>query len=198
MLGIQNNAEAVVRNLLRKVYDKFKGLPLTAVDYMDDGSTLNLKIQIDRERGQAIFDFTGTTKEIYGNLNAPRAITFSAIIYVLRSLVNEDIPLNQGCLAPIHVILPQGTILSPSTGAATVGGNVETSQRVTDLVLKAFQAAGASQGTCNNLTFGYGGNVVNGKAEPGFGYYEVRTRALGLLLASLYGRIDHQEMAAEC
>lgn len=173
MVGIQSNAEMVVRNLIRRVHDQFSGLPLEAVDYMDDGSTLRLKIHTDRETGSATFDFTGTSREVYGNLNAPRAITFSAIIYVLRSLVNEDIPLNQGCLAPIKVILPPGTIISPSLGAATVGGNVETSQRVTDLVLQAFQAAAASQGTCNNLTFGYGGEIVDGKAVPGFGYYEV-------------------------
>ncbi|KAI3543826.1 hydantoinase B/oxoprolinase [Colletotrichum abscissum] len=172
MLGIQNNAEKVVRNLLRQVHDQFDGLPLEAEDQMDDGSKLKLKIRINREEGSAVFDFTGTSREMYGNLNAPRAITFSAIIYVLRSLVKEDIPLNQGCLAPINVIIPSGTIISPSLGAATVGGNVETSQRVTDVVLRAFQAAAASQGTCNNLTFGYGGEMVDGKAKPGFGYYE--------------------------
>lgn len=127
MVGIQNNAEKVVRNLPRTVDDQFSGLPLEAEDFMDDGSILKLKIKIDREDGSAEFDFTGTSGEVYGNLNAPRAITFSAIIYVLRSLVKEDIPLNQGCLAPIKVILPAGTILSPSLGAATVGGNVETS-----------------------------------------------------------------------
>ncbi|OAQ77832.1 5-oxoprolinase [Purpureocillium lilacinum] len=174
MVGIQDNAEKVVRSLLRRVHDQFSGSPLEAEDHMDDGSVLKLKINIDRERGSATFDFTGTSKEVYGNLNAPRAITFSAIIYVLRSLVNEDIPLNQGCLTPINVVLPAGTILSPSLGAATVGGNVETSQRVTDLVLRAFQAAAASQGTCNNLSFGYGGQIVDGNPVPGFGYYEVR------------------------
>lgn len=172
MDGIQANAEKIVRNLLRQVHDEFSGLPLEATDYLDDGSMMCLKIAIDREKGSATFDFTGTTDELYGNLNAPRAITFSAIIYVLRSLVNQDIPLNQGCLAPIEVILPEGTFLSPSKGAATVGGNTDTSQRVTDLVLQAFQAAAASQGTCNNLTFGFGGEVVDGKAKPGFGYYE--------------------------
>ncbi|KAL0765507.1 hypothetical protein CaCOL14_011731 [Colletotrichum acutatum] len=172
MLGIQDNAEKVVRNLLRQVHDQFGGLPLEAEDQMDDGSKLKLKIRINREEGSAVFNFTGTSREMYGNLNAPRAITFSAIIYVLRSLVKEDIPLNQGCLAPINVIIPSGTIISPSLGAATVGGNVETSQRVTDVVLRAFQAAAASQGTCNNLTFGYGGEMVDGKAKPGFGYYE--------------------------
>ena len=181
MRGIQENAERVVRELLRRVYDQFSGLPLEAVDHLDDGSTMYLKIHIDREKGAATFDFTGTTKESYGNLNAPRAVTYSAILYVLRSLVNEDIPLNQGCLAPIEVILPDGTFLSPSAGAATVGGNTDTSQRVTDLVLQAFRAAAASQGTCNNLTFGYGGQVVDGKVKPGFGYYEVSLYSLILL-----------------
>lgn len=178
MVAIQANAERAVRNLLRRVHDEFSGLPLEAVDYLDDGSMMCLKVHINREEGSAVFDLTGTTKEIYGNLNAPRAITYSAIIYVLRSLVNEDIPLNQGCLAPIEVILPDGSFLSPSAGAATVGGNTDTSQRVTDLVLQAFQAAAASQGTCNNLTFGYGGEVVDGKAKPGFGYYEVCNSSL--------------------
>lgn len=186
MLGIQNNAEKVVRNLLRRVHDQFDGLPLEAEDQMDDGSKLKLKIRINREEGSAVFDFTGTSREMYGNLNAPRAITFSAIIYVLRSLVKEDIPLNQGCLAPISVIIPSGTIISPSLGAATVGGNVETSQRVTDVVLRAFQAAAASQGTCNNLTFGYGGEMVDGKAKPGFGYYEVSHRSFLTPLVFVY------------
>ncbi|KAN0108410.1 Hydantoinase B/oxoprolinase domain containing protein [Hyaloscypha variabilis] len=172
MQAIQDNAEQTVRQLLRVVYDRFHGLPLEAVDYMDDGTALKLKIVIDKEEGKAVFDFTGTGKEVYGNLNAPKAITFSAIIYVLRSLIKQDIPLNQGCLAPIDVVLPEGTLLSPSAGAATVGGNVETSQRVTDLILRAFQASGASQGTCNNLTFGFGGHTVDGVAQPGFGYYE--------------------------
>ncbi|KAF4898729.1 hypotheticall protein, partial [Colletotrichum viniferum] len=172
VLGIQDNAEKVVRNLLRQVHDQFSGLPLEAEDQMDDGSKLVLKIHINRDEGSAKFDFTGTSREVYGNLNAPRAITFSATIYVLRSIVKEDIPLNQGCLAPINVVLPAGTILSPSLGAATVGGNIETSQRVTDLVLRASQAAAASQGTCNNLTFGYGGEVIEGKARTGFSYYE--------------------------
>lgn len=92
--------------------------------------------------------------QVYGNINAPEAVTYSAIIYCLRCLISEDIPLNQGCLAPIHVKIPKKSFLSPSATAAVVGGNVLTSQRVTDVVLKAFQACAASQGDCNNLTFG--------------------------------------------
>ena len=99
-------------------------------------------------------------------------MTYSAIIYCLRCLIKEDIPLNQGCLKPIRVKIPKRSFLSPSDKAAVVGGNVLTSQRVTDVVLKAFNACAASQGDCNNLTFGFGGNQSGSKAVKGFGYYE--------------------------
>jgi 5-oxoprolinase (ATP-hydrolysing) len=107
-----------------------------------------------------------------GNMNAPEAVTYSAIIYCLRCLVAEDIPLNQGCLKPVNVKIPKDCFLSPSGGAAVVGGNVLTSQRITDVVLKAFQACAASQGDCNNLTFGYGGMEEGRGHVEGFGYYE--------------------------
>lgn len=88
-------------------------------------------------------------------------------------MIATDTPLNQGCLAPITLKLPQNSILSPSLHAATVGSNVETSQRIVDLIFKAFQACAASQGTCNNLTFGYGGtDPETGKVIRGFGYYK--------------------------
>jgi 5-oxoprolinase (ATP-hydrolysing) len=107
-----------------------------------------------------------------GNTNAPEAVTYSAIIYCLRCLISEDIPLNQGCLKPILVKIPKRSFLSPSDKAAVVGGNVLTSQRVTDVVLKAFRACAASQGDCNNLTFGFGGNEAGTDEVRGFGYYE--------------------------
>ncbi|KAI9783482.1 MAG: hypothetical protein M1816_001364 [Peltula sp. TS41687] len=172
MLNIQKNAELSVRNLLKEVSKRFEGQDLSAVDYMDDGSPIKLKITIDAEKGEAIFDFDGTGPEVYGNINAPEAVTYSAIIYCLRCLISEDIPLNQGCLKPIHVRIPEGSFLSPSEKAAVVGGNVLTSQRVTDVVLKAFEACAASQGDCNNLTFGFGGNLSGEEATKGFGYYE--------------------------
>lgn len=99
-------------------------------------------------------------------------MTYSAIIYCLRCLISEAIPLNQGCLAPIRVKIPAHSFLSPSGRAAVVGGNVLTSQRVTDVVLRAFRACAASQGDCNNLTFGFGGNAAGAEAVKGFGYYE--------------------------
>jgi 5-oxoprolinase (ATP-hydrolysing) len=172
MVAIQNNAELQVRNLLRTVHARFGGAPLSAVDYMDDGTPIRLKITISPAEGEAIFDFTGTGPEVYGNINAPEPISYSAIIYALRCMISEDIPLNQGCLKPITVLIPPKSLLSPSPGAAVVGGNVLTSQRVTDVIFKAFEACAASQGDCNNLTFGFGGNVTGQAEVRGFGYYE--------------------------
>ncbi|KAI1662674.1 Hydantoinase B/oxoprolinase-domain-containing protein [Daldinia decipiens] len=172
MISIQNNAELCVRQLLKQVYKKFEGKDLSAVDYMDDGTPIRLRVTIDPEKGEAEFDFEGTGPQVYGNVNAPEAITYSAIIYCLRCLISEDIPLNQGCLKPVNVKIPPKSLLSPSTGAAVVGGNVLTSQRVTDVILKAFEACAASQGCCNNLTFGFGGNITGEEEVRGFGYYE--------------------------
>ncbi|TVY18904.1 Uncharacterized protein LARI1_G003720 [Lachnellula arida] len=172
MINIQKNAELSVRNLLKDVSKRFEGQDLSAVDYMDDGSPIKLKITIDAKKGEAVFDFDGTGPEVYANTNAPQAVTYSAIIYCLRCLISEDIPLNQGCLKPIKVLIPPKSFLSPSDKAAVVGGNVLTSQRVTDVILKAFQACAASQGDCNNLTFGFGGNIEGQKEQKGFGYYE--------------------------
>lgn len=176
MTSIQKNAEQSVRALLKDVYKRFEGQDLSAEEFMDDGSPIRLKVTIDPEKGEADFDFTGTGPEVYGNINAPEAVTYSAIIYCLRCLISEDIPLNQGCLKPIHVLIPKKSFLSPSDNAAVVGGNVLTSQRVTDVVLKAFKACAASQGDTNNLTFGFGGTTFGDagarKETKGFGYYE--------------------------
>ena len=178
MQNIQLNAENSVRALLKTVAERFKGKRLEAVDYMDDGSPISLAVSIDAEKGEATFDFEGTGPEVYANTNAPEAVSYSAIIYCLRALVAQDIPLNQGCLTPIKINIPRGSFLSPSAKAAVVGGNVLTSQRVTDVVLKAFEACAASQGCCNNLTFGFGGSTGvdektgERKHVPGFGYYE--------------------------
>lgn len=172
MRHIRSNAETAVRNLLRQVAKKHDTKELFAVDFMDDGSPIQLKVTIDTEKGSAIFDFEGTGPEVYGNHNCPKSVVFSAIIYCLRAMVDQDIPLNQGCLTPIEVRIPQGCFLDPSDEAAVVGGNVLTSQRITDVVLKAFGACAASQGDCNNLTFGLGGQDEHGNHIEGFGYYE--------------------------
>ncbi|ORY90934.1 Hydantoinase B/oxoprolinase [Leucosporidium creatinivorum] len=169
---IRDNAELAVRNLLKEVAKRHGKTELYAIDHLDDGTPIELAIKIDEKEGSAVFDFEGTGPEIFGNLNAPVSVTYSAIIYCLRAMVDQDIPLNQGCLVPITVNLPPGSCLNPSATAAVVGGNVCTSQRVTDVVLKAFEAAAASQGCCNNLTFGTGGKNEQGEHVAGFGYYE--------------------------
>ncbi|KAF6829256.1 hydantoinase B/oxoprolinase [Colletotrichum plurivorum] len=172
MYAIQHTAEHAVRELLQSTLAKFGSEPLVAVDYMDDGTPIKLTITISPD-GSATFDFTGTGPQVLGNTNAPIAITHSAIIYCLRGLISSQIPLNQGCLAPIDIVIPKGSILNPGAGLAVVGGNVLTSQRITDVVLKAFHASAASQGCCNNLTFGTGGkDPVTGEHKNGFGYYE--------------------------
>ncbi|KAK3156940.1 hypothetical protein QOZ80_2AG0114100 [Eleusine coracana subsp. coracana] len=166
MHHVQKNAEVAVREMLKTVASRVQKENGSCViedeDYMDDGSVLHLKLTLDANKGEAIFDFEGTSPEVYGNWNAPEAVTTAAVIYCLRCLVDVDIPLNQGCLAPVKVLIPKGSFLSPSDKAAVVGGNVLTSQRVTDVVLMAFQACACSQGCMNNLTFG----------DDTFGYYE--------------------------
>jgi 5-oxoprolinase (ATP-hydrolysing) len=158
---IQKNAENSVR-LMLKEFARKNGARAHAIDYMDDGSPIELTVTIDPETGSATFDFTGTGHQVRANHNAPPAVTYSAVIYSLRSLVGQEIPLNQGCLAPIRFIVPEHSLLNPSAEAGVVGGNVLTSQRVVDVVLKAFKACAASQGCMNNLTFG----------DEKFGYYE--------------------------
>ncbi|KAI8974933.1 Hydantoinase B/oxoprolinase-domain-containing protein [Pilobolus umbonatus] len=173
MMHIRSNACNAVRHLLREVAKSHANEDLVAVEYMDDGSPIQLKISIDSKKGTALFDFDGTGPEVYGNTNAPESVCHSAIIYSIRCLVNQDIPLNSGCLEPITIKIPNESLLNPSEKCAVVGGNVLTSQRIVDVVLKAFEACAASQGCCNNLTFGKGGkNKDSGKVLPGWGYYE--------------------------
>ncbi|MBF0290146.1 MAG: hydantoinase B/oxoprolinase family protein [SAR324 cluster bacterium] len=162
---VQAAAEEAVRIRLKELSESI-GMEeidsVEAVDYLDDGSPIALRLTIDRRDGSAIFDFDGTGPEIWGNCNAPKAVVKSAILYSLRCLIEKDLPLNHGCLIPITIHIPKGSLLDPSSEAAVVGGNVLTSQRVVDVVLKAFGVAAASQGCMNNFTFG----------NEHFGYYE--------------------------
>lgn len=166
MAHIQKNAEIAVRDMLREIgkdtLERTGSTVLKALEFMDDGSPISLKVTIDPETGSAKCDFTGSGEEVWGNCNAPRAITMSALIYCLRCMVGHDVPLNQGCLAPIQVVIPKNSILDPSEGAAVVGGNVQTSQRIVDTVFKAFRTCAASQGCMNNITIG----------DDQWGYYE--------------------------
>ncbi|KAI8234038.1 hypothetical protein K4K54_009294 [Colletotrichum sp. SAR 10_86] len=179
MTKIQENAEVSVRKYLLSAYKKFGSKPLKAVDYLDNGSRMQVSITID-EAGFGTFDFTGTSCEMLSNMNAPPAITYSALIYTLRLLIGSDIPLNQGCLTPTKVIIPKNTFLNPGPTSAVCCGNTLTSQRLVDLLLKAFRAASGSQGCMN--CFGFFGNSLDPAASPdsmtnnsegfGFGYGE--------------------------
>ncbi|XP_076809438.1 5-oxoprolinase-like [Clavelina lepadiformis] len=148
MAHIQHHAEVAVRNLLRDVCMTTDGV-LRESDKMDDGSVINLRVEVDSKEGSATFDFEGTFPMVINKLNAPRAISKSAIIYSLRCMVGYDIPLNLGYLAPIHVNIPKWSLLDPDDDAAVVGGNVLTSQRIVDVIIKAFKACAASQGCMN-------------------------------------------------
>ncbi|HSJ96158.1 MAG TPA: hydantoinase B/oxoprolinase family protein [Myxococcota bacterium] len=129
-------------------------------DRLDDGTPVVVAVRI--EGGSMEIDFTGTGAAHAGNLNAPRAVVAAAVLYVLRALVAESIPLNGGCLLPVSIRVPPGSLLDPPPGSAVVGGNVETSQRIVDVLLGALGLAAASQGTMNNVAFG----------DEHFGYYE--------------------------
>lgn len=168
MNAIQQTAELAVRNFLLKC-QKERGNVFRATETMDNSSTIELAITI-RNDGSATFDFTGTTPELYSNMNAPTSITYSGIIYCLRSMIGSDIPLNQGCLSPIEIILPKGCFLNPSAHAAVCAGNTQTSQRVVDTILKAFQFCAASQGCMNCLGFFGGGHSTADGQHTGFAY----------------------------
>ncbi len=129
-------------------------------DQLDDGTPIQVALAIRGER--MLIDFAGSGPAVAGNLNAPPAVVQAAVIYVLRSLVAERIPLNGGCLAPVELRVPPGSLLDPPPGAAVAGGNVETSQRIVDVLLGALGRVAASQGTMNNVAFG----------DASFGYYE--------------------------
>ena len=148
MSHVKNNAEASVRNVLGTLHDG------TAVVEMDTGDSICVSIHIDQNAKSARIDFTGTSQQNPNhNFNAPLAITHAAVLYVFRTLT-KDIPLNSGCLNPIKIIVPEGTLLNPAYPAAVVAGNVETSQHIVDALLQALGKLAGSQGTMNNLTFG--------------------------------------------
>ena len=148
MRHVQDNAEESVRRVIGVLKDGEFCYP------MDHGAVIRVAIRIDRERRSAVIDFTGTSEQLANNFNAPSAVCMAAVLYVFRSLVDDDIPLNAGCLKPLEVIIPERSMLNPRYPAAVVAGNVETSQSVTDALYGALGVMGASQGTMNNFTFG--------------------------------------------
>ena len=145
---VQDNAAESVRRVIDKLADcEFR------VE-TDQGAVIALKITVDRKNREATVDFTGTSAQRSDNFNAPEPVTRAAVLYVFRVMVDDDIPMNAGCLRPVHIVIPEGSMLSPRYPAAVVAGNVETSQAVTDCLFGALGALGSAQGTMNNLTFG--------------------------------------------
>lgn len=148
MRHVQDNAEAAVRHVM-------KSLSAGRFVYrMDDGAEIAVTITVDQQARTAIIDFTGTSKQSASNFNAPSAVCKAAVLYVFRTLVQHDIPLNAGCLKPLKIIIPEGSLLNPHYPAAVVAGNVETSQYIVDALYGALGVLAGSQGTMNNLTFG--------------------------------------------
>ncbi|MCS6815011.1 MAG: hydantoinase B/oxoprolinase family protein, partial [Cyanobacteria bacterium] len=151
MTHVQANAEEAVR---RAIATLPLTLPRSHVQTLDDGSHIQVTVTIDPHHRNARIDFTGTSPQQASNFNAPLAVCHAAVLYVFRTLVAEDIPLNAGCLKPLEIIVPDGCLLNPRYPAAVVAGNVETSQVITDALYAALGVLASSQGTMNNLTFG--------------------------------------------
>ncbi|WP_370283776.1 hydantoinase B/oxoprolinase family protein [Pseudooceanicola sp.] len=145
---VQANAEASVRQVIGSLKDGECTYPL------DDGSQIKVKITVDREAGEATLDFTGTSDQHPMNYNAPRSITMAVTLYVFRTLVGRDIPMNEGCLKPLHLVLPEGTMINPVHPAAVISGNTEVSQAIADCLFGALGVIAGSQGTMNNFVWG--------------------------------------------
>ena len=148
MAHVQDNAEESVRRVIDVLSDGVFALE------MDCGAIIRVRITIDRARRGARIDFTGTSGQMANNFNAPSSICRAAVLYVFRCLVDDDIPLNEGCLKPLDIIIPDGSLLRPHFPAAVVAGNVETSQHITDALFGALGVLASAQGTMNNITFG--------------------------------------------
>jgi 5-oxoprolinase (ATP-hydrolysing) len=168
MKHVQDNAAESVRRVIDRLHD-------SSFDYpMDLGTTIRVKISVDKEKREATVDFTGTSEQQPNNFNAPEPVTRAAVLYVFRVMVDDDIPMNAGCLRPINIVIPKRTMLTPEYPAAVVAGNVEVSQAVTNCLFGALGAIACAQGTMNNLNFGnrkyqYYETICSGSpAGPGF------------------------------
>jgi 5-oxoprolinase (ATP-hydrolysing) len=168
MRHVQDNAAESVRRVIDRLHDSAFAIET------DQGNTIKVRITVDKKKREATVDFTGTSPQQRSNFNAPEPVTRAAVLYVFRVMVDDDIPMNAGCLRPIRIIIPKQSMLSPEFPAAVVAGNVETSQEVTNCLFGALGAMAAAQGTMNNLNFGnaryqYYETICSGSpAGPGF------------------------------
>jgi len=179
---VQDNAEESVRRVITALAARPPGAtegapPAEGGEFrlpMDNGAVIAVKVTVDAVKREAVIDFTGTSAQRPDNFNAPKAVTMAAVLYVFRTLVDDDIPLNAGCLKPLQVIVPEGCMLNPRSPAAVVAGNVETSSCVTNTLFGALGVLASSQQTMNNFTFGdathqYYETISGGSgAGPGF------------------------------
>ena len=148
MRHVQDNAEEAVRRVIERLDDgeyRYR---------MDSGATIAVRITVDRATRSATIDFTGTSPQLDTNFNAPSSVAIAAVLYTFRTLVADDIPLNDGCLRPLHIVVPDGSMLAPTHPAAVVAGNVETSQAITGALFAALRVQAEGAGTMNNVTFG--------------------------------------------
>jgi 5-oxoprolinase (ATP-hydrolysing) len=168
MRHVQDNAAESVRRVIDRLHDSSFSIET------DQGSTIKVRIAVDKKKREATVDFTGTSPQQSSNFNAPEPVTRAAVLYVFRVMVDDDIPMNAGCLRPIRIVIPKKSMLTPEFPAAVVAGNVETSQEVTNCLFGALGAMAAAQGTMNNLNFGnaryqYYETICSGSpAGPGF------------------------------
>jgi len=145
---VQDNAEESVRRVIDRLHDCAFTYP------MDGGRQIQVKIEVDRQKREASLDFSGTSPQQQGNYNAPTAVCKAAVLYVFRTLVGDEIPLNEGCFKPLKIHIPKQTMLSPEYPAAVISGNTEVSQAVTDCLFGALGVLASSQGTMNNFVYG--------------------------------------------
>jgi 5-oxoprolinase (ATP-hydrolysing) len=148
MRHVQDNAEEAVRRVIDALGDGGYRYQ------MDSGAVIAVRVTVDRERRAATIDFTGTSPQLDTNFNAPSSVVTAAVLYVFRTLVADDIPLNDGCLRPLRLVIPEGSMLAPRYPAATVAGNVETSQAITGALYAALSVQAEGSGTMNNVSFG--------------------------------------------
>ena len=148
MRHVQDNAEESVRRVITALKDGRFELAL------DNGAVIRVQVAVDAAQREATIDFSGTSAQLPNNFNAPKAVTMAAVLYVFRTLVDDDIPLNAGCLKPLHVVVPEGCMLNPRPPAAVVAGNVETSQCVTNALFGALGVMASGPCTMSNFTFG--------------------------------------------
>ncbi len=170
---VQDNAEEAVRRVISVLKDGSYEYPL------DNGAVIRVAVRVDNQARSAVVDFTGTSDQLDNNFNAPGAIAVAAVLYVFRTLVNDDIPLNDGCLVPLSIILPEGSMLRPNPPASVVAGNVETSMCIVNALYGALGVLAASQGTMNNFTFGNARHQYYETISGGTGAGPVRIDAAG-------------------